>query len=66
MGVGGLLLFTPHYNHHEESQAQGRLRNWQLRLLAKQMTAAVCHVPPKTRVILGWNWEEQGLKHTVM
>lgn len=25
-------------------RAQGRLRNWQLRLLAKQMTAAVCHV----------------------
>ena len=68
-GRGWFIVVYPHYNHHEESQAQGRLRNWQLRLLAKQMTAAVCHVPPSFRttwVVLGWNWEERGLKHTVM
>ena len=32
--------------HDALGQAQGRLRNWQLRSLAKQMTAAVCHVAP--------------------
>jgi len=61
-GRGWLIVVYPHYNHHEESQAQGRLRNWQLRLLAKQMTAAVCHVPPFNSDDLGMELGRTGVE----